>query len=633
MSSRFIVFGTAGHVDHGKSALVRALTGTDPDRLAEEKAREMTIDLGFAFLDLPGLPHPVAIVDVPGHEMFVRNMVAGATGTDAAIFVVAADEGPKPQTAEHLEVLRQLRVPAGVIALTKCDKTSPERLAAAREEVAALVVGTFLEGAPMVPVSALTGVGLEDLRAALARLAAQAPTKPVQGPFRLPVDRSFTMKGAGTVVTGTVISGSLQVGARVSCLPENRLLRVRGLQVHNQAVSEVAAGQRAAINLAGIEKEEIERGDVLATPGAFAPSRRLDVRVTLAGDAARPLVSRTRVRVHHGTAEVMARIVLLEGEQVAPGESALAQLRLEAALVAAPGDPFVLRSYSPMHVIGGGVVVDPHPPKRRAGAEETAAREGADAMAAALQVLARAGDAGLLESELQVRCGLSEEELHEALEDLEEEGQALHGKRDRWFSGEAVQAMATALVTALEEYHRSQPRWAYAPLNAILARVAPRPEQRECWRLALERAAAAGTVAVVGERARLADHQPQWTPREAGLRDAALAELRRAGLAAPSPADLAAKLRIPEAECRGLLEAMADGGLVTTLTAEIFLHPEVLQESRDRVIGFLRRHGAMGIPEARELLGASRKYLLPFLEQLDREGVTARQGDVRRLRL
>ena len=630
-ASRHIVFGTAGHVDHGKSALVRALTGTDPDRLAEEKAREMTIDLGFAFLSLPGLERPAAIVDVPGHEMFVRNMVAGATGIDAAIFLVAADEGVMPQTIEHLRVLCYLKIASGVIALTKADRSSPERIARVSGDVRGLVTGSFLEQAAIVPVSAVTGEGLADLRSELARIALAAPTKSVSGPFRLPIDRVFTIRGAGTVVTGTVVSGSLRTGERVAWLPQDRLVRARMLQVHNEVVEEISAGQRAAINLPDIGKHTAKRGDVLVTPGSLTSTYMLDARVSLGGDAPRPIEQRTRVRVHHGTAEVMARVVLLESDVLNPGGSALAQLRLESPLVAASGDPFVLRSYSPTRVVGGGVVVDPHPPKRAraAGAQEVAERERLPTVEIVLELLDRAQGLGVAFAELQTRCGLSEEELRAALDRLSAEGRAAAGRRGVWFSAAAVGEAAAELIASLSAHHYEHPILSYAPLNAIMGAAAARPEEREACRLALESLARSGSVVLSGDRVRLATHQPQWRASAAAARDAILGAIRGSGLAVPSPRELAAECQIGEDECQEILDALVDAGSLTVIAAGIYADPSAVGAARDRVVAYLRQHPRMSIGDARDLLGASRRYLLPFLEQLDREGITLRQGDYR----
>jgi len=632
MLNRHIIFGTAGHVDHGKSSLVLALTGTDPDRWAEEKAREMTIDLGFAFLSLPGLDEPVAIVDVPGHEMFVRNMVAGATGIDAAIFIVAADEGVMPQTLEHLDVLRFLRIPAGVVALTKSDKVSPEKIAATTKQVRNLVAGTFLQNAQIMPVSSVTGEGLPALKQELARLAESVKARPEEGIFRLPIDRVFTLKGAGTVVTGTVISGSLEVGETVSCLPQGIDLRARNLQVHNASVKQIHAGQRAAINLADIEKEALTRGDMLATPGSLAPSLMLDVKLDFSARAPRPLEQRTRVRIHHGTREAMARVVLLEGDVLQPGESAFAQLRLEAPLVATAGDLFVMRSYSPMLVIGGGNVVDAHPPKRQksAGAAELAEREILPIEEVVAEALDRAGAKGLTFDTLRVNSGLAESALNAALEKLAAEGRALAGRRNVWLSSDAVKDMEESVIARLAKLHNEDPRRAFIPLNMVAAVAAA--EARECLRLALMALVKESKIIPAGERLRLPSHVPQWSGKYAEARQYILAKCKESGLAVPSVEELTASIGFVLKEGQQLLDVLVDNGELLLISQGVYLHPGTIARCRILVEDFLKKNTKMTVSQARDLLGASRKYLLPFLEKLDREGITVRQGDYRALR-
>ena len=627
---RHIIFGTAGHVDHGKSMLVLALTGTDPDRLVEEKAREMTIDLGFAFLSLPGIADAVAIVDVPGHEMFLRNMVAGATGIDAAMLVIACDEGVMPQTVEHLDVLRCLRISEGVIVLTKTDK-APDRVAAATEEARELARGTFLEKALIVPVSSVTGEGLPALKEELARIAARVRTRSAEGIFRLPIDRVFTLKGVGTVVTGTVISGSLKSGETVACLPQNTALRVRALQVHNRPAAEVFAGQRAAINLADVSKEELERGNVLAAPGSLAATLMADARLELSLRAPKPLAQRARVRIHHGTSELMARVVLLDRDSLQAGESALAQLRLESPLVAAAGDPFVVRSYSPMFVIGGGSVVDPHPPKRRkaAGAEDVAKRESSPVADVILDALDRAGARGVEFARLRIHCGVSDDALRSALAEMKTEALAADGRRDLWFSAGALREMQAAITARLARLHAEEPLRPFAALNQVSAGAAPTPESRECFRLALDGLRDLDEVVAAGERLRLATHRPQWVGRFAAAREKLLAQSRESGLAVPTVAEWAARVALAEPDCRRALDALAEAGELILLAQGVYVHPESFSHARDRVKEFLAKNGRMNIAQARDLLGASRKYLLPFLEELDRQRVTARQGDFR----
>lgn len=629
--TRHLIFGTAGHVDHGKSTLVLALTGTDPDRLEEEKAREMTIDLGFAFLALPGIEEKVAIVDVPGHEMFVRNMVAGATGVDAAIFVVAADEGVMPQTIEHLEVLRHLRIKDGVVALTKSDRAQPEQVQRVTGQVRELLAGTLLADSAIVPVSSVTRQGLAELLEELARIASRIQTRSTEGIFRLPIDRVFTLRGAGTVVTGTVVSGSLGVGEGVACLPDDKKLRARSLQVHNKPIERIFAGQRAAINLADVTKEQLERGDVLVTPGSLAPSLMIDCRISLSASAAKPLLQRTRVRVHHQTREVMARVVLLEADSLLPGESAFMQLHLESPLIPAAGDLLVIRSYSPTVVIGGGSIVDPHPPKRRKarGADELAEREELAGDELVMDALDRAHARGVTFDDLRVQCSLSEADLQAELDVLTQEGKVRAGRRRLWFTDTAAREMQTALLRHLADLHAKYPLHPSASLSVLSGLVAPQPDERECFRLALDAAITEGTVIVDGERIRLASHVPQWTGKDAQLRDRIVRKLRDCRLATPTVAELAALCGIQEAECQRVLTALAAAREVVLLAPGIYADPAVLQQSRAKVVEYLSKHGKMSIGDARDLLGASRKYLLPFLEQLDREGVTTRQGDVR----
>ncbi|HUT73419.1 MAG TPA: selenocysteine-specific translation elongation factor [Armatimonadota bacterium] len=631
---RHVVFGTAGHVDHGKSALVRALTGTDPDRLAEEKARGMTIDLGFAFLPLPQLAEPAAIVDVPGHEMFVRNMVAGAAGVDAVLFVVAADEGVMPQTVEHLDVLRYLGVTAGVVALTKRDKVGPQRIRGIAAQVSNLLSGSPLHAARIIPVSAVTGDGLPELHAELARIAGQVATHSAEGVFRLPVDRVFTLRGVGTVITGTVISGVLRAGETVTCLPADRQLRARGLQVRNQAVPRVVAGQRAAVNLADVSKEELRRGDVLVTAGALASTLIADVRLALSSQAPRALAQRTRVRVHHGTAEVMARVLLLEGDALAPAQSALVQLRLEAPLVAVAGDRFVVRSYSPMQVIGGGVILDPHAPKRRtaAGAAEVADREQLPLPELVVEALDRAGASGAALDGLRVTLGVSGSALQSALNELTAQGRAVGGRRNRWFSAAAVRDMEAAITARLAALHAGAPLKSFVQLNRVTSVAAPTAEQRECLRLALESLVGRGAVLLASERLRLARYQVQWAGRFAAAREKILAACSAAGIVALSIEQLAAASGLSRQDTQQVLDALVDAGDLRQLAPGALVQSQALARSREAVRKFLALRHTMTVGEARELLGASRKHLLPFLEWLDREGVTLRHGDVRVLR-
>jgi selenocysteine-specific elongation factor len=410
-----LIVGTAGHIDHGKTTLVRALTGIDTDRLKEEKERGITIELGFAHLDLPGLP-PVGIVDVPGHEKFVHHMVAGVAGIDLVLLVIAADEGIMPQTREHLDICRLLGVRAGLVVLTKADLVEPEWLEMVLQEVATFLAGSFLEGAPILPVSSTSGAGIPQLRAAITALLAKVPERPTSGIPRLPVDRVFTMKGFGTVVTGTLIAGRLGVGDTVEALPARIQSRIRGIQVYGAAVEAARAGQRTAINLQGVEKAAIARGSVLTLPGLLDTTYLMDARLTCLASAARPLANRTRVRLHLGTSELLARVILLGRDELAPGEEALVQFRLESPGVALPRDRFVISGYSPVVTLGGGELVDTRPAKHRqfsAAALEHATIMGSAQPARAVPLLVKeAWLAGLGRDEIARRLNLDAGAAH-----------------------------------------------------------------------------------------------------------------------------------------------------------------------------------------------------------------------------
>src|SRR5262245_33336662 len=421
MAPRHVVVGTAGHIDHGKTSLVKALTGTDTDRLPEEKARGITIDLGFAFLEEPdGLT--IEIVDVPGHERFVRNMLAGAGGIDLALLVIAADEGVMPQTREHLAICSLLRIKAGLVALTKTDMVEADWLELVRDDVARLLEPTFLAGCPILPVSAKTGEGIPELRAALADLARRVPTKGTDHTARLPIDRVFTVRGFGTVVTGTLSAGRLAVEDRVEIYPRSLPSKVRGLQVHGHPVPTAEAGQRTAVNLQGIERAALERGDVLAPAGSLLPSLLVDATVELLEDAPRPLKTRDRVRFHVGTQEVMARVLLVGEPALEPGGRAYARFRLEGLVVALPGDRYVIRSYSPVVTIGGGTLLEVTPPrfKRKAPALQAhlALLETGSPADVVEEHLKQSGAAGARIADLRARTPFGLERLRELLDGL-----------------------------------------------------------------------------------------------------------------------------------------------------------------------------------------------------------------------
>jgi selenocysteine-specific elongation factor len=624
---RSFIVGTAGHIDHGKSALVRALTGTDPDRLPEEKQRGITIDLGFAHLAL-GQDVVASFIDVPGHERFVRNMLAGAHGVDAVLLVVAADESVMPQTREHFEVCRLLGISDGLVLLTKCDLADVESQALAELEARELTRGSFLEGAPLLRVSAKTGEGLPALRAALLDLARRRPPRSSEGLPRLPVDRVFTLRGFGTIATGTLVSGSLSLGEELEVMPGGRRARVRGLQVHGAAVELVGAGSRAAVNLAGVEVQDVARGDVLALPGTLRASSLLDVELTvLAGE--KPIRDQTRLRVHLASAELLARVRVLDGAAIEAGAGGLAQLRLEQPVAAGRGDPFVLRTYSPARTIGGGRVMDPLPAKRRRADRETARRltelGRADPGRAAELLVVAAGTAAISAAELVARVTVPLDALVEALR-----GRTglvgLGGVAPAaYVSSVALETLATRLREQLEAFHAAHPLRGGMAREDLRRRVLPhgRPDVFEEL---LRRKQHVGELRQVADTIALARHVVTLSPEEEASREGLLAGARQAGLAGidrKPPSTAVRKEKELQERVYGLL--LAEGALQRVGDDRLVLR-ELLDELKVAVRGRWPAGARVDVAGIKELTGLSRKFVIPLLEYLDRERVTRRSG-------
>jgi len=623
------VVGTAGHVDHGKSTLVEALTGINPDRLREEREREMTIDLGFAWLTLPN-GEPVGIVDVPGHRDFIENMLAGVGGIDAALFVVAADEGVMPQTREHLAILDLLKVAGGVVALTKVDLVDDrEWLDLVTADVAEVLEGTVLEGAPLVPVSARTGQGLEDLLAALQEVLEQTEPRSDRGRPRLWVDRVFTISGFGTVVTGTLVDGSLEVGREVEVLPRGLKARVRGLQTHKKKIQRAIPGSRVAINLSGVSKSDLARGDLVTVPGWLRPTVLVDVRLDYLADAARPLKHNTRLKFFCGAAEVMARVRLLGRDTLAPGESGWVQLELNQPLPLVRGDRFIVRAPSPPATVGGGVVVDPNPGRKH--------RRFRPEVIARLETLARGTPAEVLLQALERRGPLQVRDLLEgsglgeeapaALEELLAEGEAVVLGGGRQVGGGRLVASRgwwTATTGRMQErladHHRRY------PLRPGMGREALRSALRldpRTFNGLMARAAAEGLVADEGATVRLPGHEIHFTPQQQQAVDDLLARFRRAPYTPPSVKESVAAIG---EEVLAVL--LARGDLIQVSPDVLFLSA-TYQEMVRRVREHIQQHGSITLAQARDMFHTSRKYVQALLEYLDEQGVTRRVGDER----
>ncbi len=624
----FAVVGTAGHIDHGKSALVRALTGVDPDRLEEEKRRGMTIDLGFAHFDLPS-GRRVGLVDVPGHERLIKNMLAGAAGVDLVLLVIAADEGVMPQTREHLDILRFLRVRRGIVVLNKMDLVGdPEWLALVREDVTSLGAGTFLEGAPLIPVSARTGSGIADLVDAIDRALVEITPRDADAPARLPVDRSFTMAGFGTVVTGTLWTGRIRAGDLLELLPATREVRVRQVQSHGEVVEEARAGQRVALNLAGIAKDEVERGHVLASPGSYEASRILDVRLSLLHEVP-PLAHHSRVRLYVGADEVIGRLRLLDRDRLAPGQTVVAQLRLEKPTVAARGDPFVLRRYSPMVTIGGGEVITAAAPLRRRGAEAVrtlAARETSGFDAQVLAALTAAGTLGATIETLVRQIGATPDRITAQVQELLDAQRAV-AIRGRLFAREVAERIRADVLRALAAHHAATPWRIGMPRDDLKSRVFTAGDDR-LYSLALETLEAAGQIAVQGAFVREAHFAPVHTPAESAAAQA-LEEAYRRGRYTPPGRDEALSAGPGRAVAERMFQALLDEGVLVNVGGDVVFHRDVLADIESRVVTHIAEHGEITVASLRDQLGSSRKFTLTVLEYFDTRHVTRRIGDKR----
>jgi selenocysteine-specific elongation factor len=625
-----LVLGTAGHIDHGKTSLVQALTGIDTDRLPVEKARGITTELGFAHLDLGG--KRLAVVDVPGHERFVKSMAAGATGLDLVCMVIAADEGMMPQTREHLDICQLLGVRRGLVALTKRDLVDDEWLAMATEEVRAALAGSFLADAPIVAVSARSGAGLPELRAALGKAVADLPPRDRGGVFRLPVDRIFTIKGFGTVVTGTVIGGEVSVGAELVVLPHGLPARVRGIEVHGEAVQSARAGLRAALNLGGVAVDDLVRGDVLAHPGAVPTSHILDVRFRYLAAATEPLPRRSKALVHHGATQVLASLVL-DGDGVAPGAEVTGQLRLDATtpLAALPGDRFIARGFAPLadhgSTIGGGEIVRVLAARARkagdhaADVDRLAGARLTDRLAIELRA---AGPAGRTAADLARRAGQPREAIAAALEPLVLGGEVLAtGDPDAavYLHGQIVAELEAAIVAPAG----AEPVTREAVRAALSAGLPPRAFD----------AIVAGLVrrgAIVADGDAIRPAGGAALPRLGPLDEELVARFRAWKLEAPRPTEVAAAVGKPDAAVKSALDRLLAHKLLVKVKPDLYLDAGVVAELRARLVAHLDAHGEITPQQWKDVTGASRKYSIPLAEYFDAEKVTLRIGDVRKKR-
>lgn len=633
-----VVLGTAGHIDHGKTSLIRALTGIETDRLKEEKLRGITIELGFAHMELPGGGR-LGIVDVPGHERFVKHMVAGASGIDLVALVIAADEGVMPQTREHMEICELLHVKEGLVVLTKTDLVDdPDWVEMVKEDVEQFLKGTFLEGAPILPVSAVTGEGMDVLKEALYHLYNKVEPRSSEGPFRLPVDRVFSMRGFGTVITGTSVAGRIRIGDSVMIYPEQHRSKVRGLQVHNEEVQEVLPGQRTAVNLQGMERALIQRGDVVATPGALVATHMIDVHMEHLSSAPRPLKNRAKIRFHTGTAEHLGTIILLEESEIPPGGNAFAQVRLENPVAALRGDRFVLRSYSPVQTIGGGTILHPLPRKHKGQEKRRAATALQTLMAGDENQIIRwhvldAGWSGISESELQVRANVPPKILERALQIFMGQKQViLYDKENRrLLHPDVLSELKKAILDNLSEYHRKFPLKPGMPKEELVAQLG-KPVETKLYNFVLRQLAESELVATEMEWVRLSSHKIDLTRDEKIIREKIEKIIKDSGLQPPSIKEIAPNLPGTPRQHQDVLEWMISQGILVKVKEDIYFHSTVLTDLHQRLVAFLKEKGEISTPQFKDMTQASRKYTIPLLEYFDAQRTTIRIGDIRRLR-
>jgi selenocysteine-specific elongation factor len=632
---RNLILGTAGHIDHGKTSLVKALTGIDCDRLPEEKARGITIDIGFATLDLG--EYRLGIVDVPGHERFIKNMLAGATGIDLAVLVIAADDSVMPQTREHLEILRLLGLRHGLIALTKCDLVDETTREVVELEIRELVRGSFLENAPIIRTSAHTGEGIPQLREAIANACKSVETRTGAEWFRMAIDRSFIVQGHGTVVTGSVTSGSLRVGDEVEWQPRGEKVRVRSLQNHDTSVEEVHRGQRAAINLAGVHHEDVIRGQELATPGYLQPARVLTVRLHCLADARRPIKHRGPVRFHIGTAEIMGTVALLDCDTIQPGEWGLAQVFLEEPATATWGQPFVVRGPSATQTLGGGQVLQPVAKKIRRRHLEILERVEklwtGEAEQRALTVAWFGGFSGFTEADLVRGANVAPDQAAALVGKLKERGElvevAISAARRQLLHADMIKELDERILTVLGRMHEESPLMTSHDRQKVQSHLDYVGDD------ALVNAAVERLIKqrkVVGDLRRVAraDFKPKLSANLRKLKDKVVAAYQEAGFAPPEPGGFAGAAGGNAANLKDLFDVCVAEGYLVRITEEVYLHSEVEAEMRRRIAERLASGGAgLTVAEIRDLLGTTRKYAVPLCEYLDRVGVTRREGDLR----
>ncbi|MFC1857193.1 selenocysteine-specific translation elongation factor [Thermodesulfobacteriota bacterium] len=631
-----VILGTAGHIDHGKTSLIRAVTGIDTDRLKEEKLRGITIELGFASMDLPGGQH-VGIVDVPGHEKFIKNMVAGATGIDMVAMVIAADEGVMPQTREHMEICVLLGIQHGLVVLTKTDLVDEEWLELVTEEIKDFVRGTFLENSSIVPVSSATGRGLQDFIKAVDALSEAIPDRPPTGLFRLPVDRVFTMKGFGTVITGTLISGRVKVGDTIMLYPSRITSKVRGIQVHNQSVSQAEAGMRTAINFQGLEKDSVARGDIVSSPDALTTSYMLDVSVHYLASNKKPIKTRTQIRFHTGTSEVLGYLILLDREELYPNDTCLTQIRIDAPVAIVKDDRFVIRSYSPVRTIGGGRILNPIPPKHKR--FKSVVIEALNNIAeVAPEDLVRhhviqSGYAGISFVHLKIMTNLIDKQLNEILQRLLSKKIVLLVDKENltYIHKDSFEKLKQKIFDYLDYYHKANPLKPGMRKEELKTKF-PSSLGSKFYNLTLNQMMKDKEVVQDEDTVRLTSHAVSLGYDQEQVKKKISEAYRESGLTPPYFKELSKILEIDGATAKDVLLLLVDEGFIVKVKEDLYFYTRAVKDLEKSLVDFLLKNGEITTPQFKEMTGVSRKFLIPLIEHFDARNVTIRVGDIRKLR-
>jgi selenocysteine-specific elongation factor len=635
--SEHVIIGTAGHIDHGKTLLIKALTGIDADTLAEEKRRGITIELGFIFMETPGYDKQIVFIDVPGHEKLIKTMVAGASNINAALLVIAADEGVSLQTREHFDILQLLGIEKGIVALTKTDLVNEERILELTGQVKDFLKGSFSEDAPIIPVSALDGTGVNDLKHALAELGKTVASRRDSGIFRMPVDRVFTLRGFGTVIAGTILSGEVKEGDRVEIFPGGISVKVRGVQVHHQKVERSILGRRTALNLQDVKKEKIHRGQCAGEPASLAPTYRLDGRLRLLKSYGKKLKNRTRIRLHVGTAEIISRLVFLEDDVLLPGKEALVQFALEAPTVALPGDRYVIRTFSPLMTIGGGEILEAAPPKHKRfdsqmlqGLQKL---EG-DIAEAAEQVFMGSGLTPLSASQVSMMRGEREDIVEKAVENILKAGNIVKiagYKETKYLHRQSYDELENKLISFIQSYLEKNPHRMFMPYEELRSKFL-RLTDNQTLKTVLDGLLEKKTIQRKDSDVSLVSYEVKMKPKDQELIQNIENVFKRSGFAPPLEEEIRLKQGVDLKHFKNMIHSLFERGVLIRLSKKVIFHRSSVESARKIVLEQLEKNQHITVAELRDKLKLSRKYATAILEYFDAIALTRREQDVHILR-